>query len=276
MRYFRLTLAALAMIAVALFFALVTMRVALHGGEVPVPNFAGMSISEASTAALHNGLDLNIENKFYSTVVPAGRILSQSPSPGSTVRHKWKVHVTVSLGPQQVEIPDVVGQPQRDATMSIRRKSLDLGTIAHIGAPGDPDIVLAQTPPPNAGVDRPRVSLLLSGAGDAATTAFVLPSFVGMTYGAANRAASAAGLRVTYIADTPPPPAPTPTAPTDPSAPPTPAPVVVASSPSGPVTAQKPESGHRIAKGETVRLTFGHLSVSTPAPSASPSPTATH
>ena len=29
-------------------------------------------------------------------------------------------------------------------------------------------------------------------------------------------------------------------------------------SPAGPVTAQKPESGYRITRGDTVRLTFGH------------------
>ena len=190
-RYFQIILGALAMIFVALFSAALTLRIALHGGEVSVPSFAGMSISEASDAALHNHLDLKIDNKFYSTVVPAGRILSQAPAAGSRVRKKWQVRVTVSLGPQQVSIPDVVGQPQRDAAMNIRRMSLDLGAVAHIGAPGDPDIVLAQTPPPNAGVDRPQVSLLLSEASDTATGSYVMPSFVGMSYSAATHAATA-------------------------------------------------------------------------------------
>lgn len=281
-RYFQLILGGLAMLAVAMLAAAITLRLALHGGEVAVPNFSGMSLSEASTAALHQRLDLKVDNKFYSTVVPAGRIISQAPTPGSRVRKKWQVRVTVSLGPQQVSIPDVVGQPQRDASMNIRRMSLDLGTIAHIGAPGDPDIVLAQTPPPNAGVDRPQVSLLLSEAGDAATSAFVMPSFIGMSYSAANHAAAAMGLRVTFIADTPPAPqpvvppiapAPTPppaqgstTAAADATA--TSAPVRVAS-PSGPVMAQKPEAGHRFSKGDTVRITFGHTST-TPQTTATP------
>ncbi len=270
------------MAAVALLSAALTMRIALHGGEVAVPDFAGMSIAEASQVALNKRLDLTIENKFYSTVVPAGRILSQAPAPGSRVRKKWQVRVTASLGPQQVEIPDVVGQPQREATMNIRRKSLDLGTVAHIGAPGDPDIVLSQTPPPNAGVDRPRVSLLLSESNDAATAAFVMPSFIGMGLSAANHAASAAGLRTVWASDTPP------------AAPEPPqgahigpdgvmvdangaaiAIPVAQAGPSGPVTAQKPESGHRVMKGDTVRLIFGRQSTSSAAittPAASPKP----
>lgn len=265
MRYFRLTLAALAMLAVALLSAGITMRIALHGGEVTVPNFSGMGISDASSAALHNGLDLSIENKFYSTVVPAGRILSQAPAAGSRVRKKWPVRVTVSLGPQQVDIPDVVGQQQREATMNIRRMSLDLGTLAHLDAPGDPDIVLAQTPPPNAGVERPRVSLLLSTSNDTASGSFVMPSFVGLSWSAANHAAAALGLRTSWIGDTPPPAVPPPGATAGPNGtyvdasgntvPLTP---VVPASPSGPVTAQRPDAGHRANRGDTVRLTFGH------------------
>jgi beta-lactam-binding protein with PASTA domain len=275
MKYFKITLGALAMIAVALLSAAITLRVALHGGEVTVPSFAGQSLSEASTSALRNNLDLRIDNKFYSTVVPAGRIISQAPSAGSRVRKKWQVRVTVSLGPQQVSIPDVVGEPQRDAAMNIRRKSLDLGTVSHIGAPGDPDIVLAQTPPPNAGVDRPQVSLLLSETTDTATSSFVMPSFIGMSYAAANHAASALGLRLTYLADTPPPtpqpaaPTPATASPTDPAAPVVP---VHIAAPGGPVTAQKPESGHRVSKGDTVRITFGHVSTTAPTPAQSATP----
>ncbi len=257
-RYFQFALTALSMIAVMLLFAALTLRIALHGHELAVPNFSGMTAAEASDAALRSGLDLTIENKFYSTTVPAGRMLSQAPAAGSRVRRGWQVRVTESLGPQQVTIPDVAGEPLHQAAMDIRRMSLDLGTMAHIDAPGDPDIVLAQTPPPNAGVDQPRVSLLLSSTARGASSAFVLPSFAGLSYSAASKAAAALGLRVWYISDTPAP---------APAAPQTvqlggiavvvpPAPVVVPP-PVGPVTGQKPESGYRANKGDAVRLIFG-------------------
>jgi len=283
MKLFRLVLSTLAMLFVMFLSAAITLRIALHGHEVSVPNFSGMTVSEASTAALKAGLDLNIENKFYSTTVPAGRMLSQAPAPGSKVRHGWQVRVTESLGPQQVTIPDVAGQTEREASLNIRRDSLDLGTLAHIDAPGDPDIVLAQTPPPNAGVDQPRVSLLLSSTASGGANAMVMPSFLGMTYGAANHAAAALGLRVTFLSDTPapapaaaatPPPAYTTNAAgvkvdangqaiSFPAGQPPPAAPVVPSSPAGPVTAQKPDSGYRVTKGDTIRLTFGHLAAAT-------------
>jgi beta-lactam-binding protein with PASTA domain len=265
-RFFKITLTVLAMLLTMLLSAAITLRIALHGHEVTIPDFAGLSVNEASAAALKTGVDLNIENRFYSTTVPAGRILSQAPAAGSTVRHGWQVRVTESLGPQQVTIPDVVGQPVREASLRLRQMSLDLGTLAHIDAPGDPDVVLAQTPPPNAGVDQPRVNLLLSSTSDSAS-AFVLPSFVGLSYAAANRLATNLGLRITVPGESAQPI----------SAPPGAAPLVQPPPPAPPtgiVASQSPESGFRASRGDTVKLTLSHPAA--PAPVASISTPAQH
>src|ERR1700761_4098459 len=101
----RLFSGALLMLIVFVLFAGLALRLALHAREVAIPDLAGLTVAQASEAALHNGLDLNIESKFYSRTVPAGRILSQAPAAGSRVRKGWQVRVTESLGPQQVTIP---------------------------------------------------------------------------------------------------------------------------------------------------------------------------
>ena len=247
-RYFRIALTALAMLAVMLVSAAITLRIALHGHEVTIPDFAGLTVAEASNAALKTGVDLNIENKFYSTTIPAGRILSQAPATGSRVRHGWQVRVTESLGPQQVTIPDVVGEPVQQASMNIRKMQLDLGTLAHIDAPGDSDMTLAQTPLPNAGVDQPRVDLLLSSSANA-STAFVTPSFLAMSFDTANHAAMALGLRVSVAGDVP--------------AVPVAGMPMVPAVPSGVVIAQSPESGFRSRKGDVLRLTLAHAAGAT-------------
>ncbi len=235
-------LTGLAMVAVMLVSAAITLRIALHVREVMVPDFSGMTLAEAGQAAVHAGVDLNVENSFYSTTVPAGRVLSQAPQPDSSVRHGWQVRVTVSLGPQQVTIPNVVGEPLRDAAMDLRRKSLDLGTQAHLQAPGDPDMVLAQTPPPNAGVDQPRVNLLLSAPSEGANGGFVMPSFVGLSSSAAIRAASEVGLAVYGVGE-------------------------------GPVvTSQSPQAGFRATRGATVRVTLSGGAAPTAAPAAPSAP----
>ncbi len=257
-RFFRVALLGLEMLAVMLLAAAVTLRVALHGHEVTIPDFAGMTVAEASQAALRTGVGLNLESRFYSTTEPAGRILSQTPAAGTTVRHGWQVRVTESLGPQQVTIPDVVGEPVQEASMNLRRTHLDLGTLAHIGAPGDPEMTLAQTPQPNAGVDQPVVNLLLSSI-ENTTQAFVMPSFAGMKDGAAREWAAGLGLKVVTIA------------PASAGA------MAVLGqttgggvpfgtvAPDALVTAQWPESGFKATAGDVVRLTV-QMPAATPAP----------
>ncbi|HTD97353.1 MAG TPA: PASTA domain-containing protein, partial [Edaphobacter sp.] len=202
-RFFNLVLGALAMLVVALTSAFITMRLAIHGREVAVPNLAGLTLPEAGRKASSLGLNLNLENRFYSTDTPAGHVLAQYPAPGIKVRREWAVRITESLGTQQVSIPNVVGQSERTASINIRRLSLDLGAVAHFPNPGEPGVVLAQTPNPNAtGVDRPRVSLLLTDPEPAQTsTAFIMPSLAGLTLSGAAARTAAVGLHIVSAED---------------------------------------------------------------------------
>src|ERR1700679_1866591 len=193
-RAFNLVLGTLAMLAVALFSAFISMRLAIHGREVTVPNLAGLTIADASRQASSLGLSVNLENRFYSPNIPPGHVLAQSPVPRSSVRREWAVRITESLGPQQVAIPNVIGQTERAASINVRRLGLELGVISHIPSPGESGIVLAQTPGPNiAPAESPRVSLLVSipeeveaPASPTAPSGFVMPSLAGLTLPAAS------------------------------------------------------------------------------------------
>ena len=248
-RFFHVVLGALAMLAVALFSAFITMRLAIHGREVKVPNLAGLSLSDASKKASSMGLRLNLENRFYSADIAPGTVLAQSPAAGTTVRREWAVRVTESLGPQQVAIPDVMGQSERAASVNVRRLSLDLGTVAHLAAAGEAGMVLAQTPNANAvGVDRPRVSVLLSAAEEAQTEGFVMPSLVGLTLAGAAARASAVGLHVVSAEEV---------AVLAAGAAVETAPAAVGTA-TGVVVAQTPLAGHRVAKGDAVRISLSY------------------
>jgi beta-lactam-binding protein with PASTA domain len=270
-RFFNVVLGALAMLVVALLSAFITMRLAIHGREVKVPNLTGLTLADASKQTRSLGLILTLENRFYSPNTPPGRILAQSPAPGVTVRRQWAVRVTESLGAQQVAIPDVLGQSERTASINIRRLGLELGAVARVAAPGEPGVVIAQTPAPNsAGVDRPRVSLLLSEPAQAESPdAFVMPSLAGLTLAGAAARAYAAGLRIVSAEDlNTPTPAPAATnASASPAATPgspstSPAPTASTASPAaqsvsiGTVIAQTPPVGHRVVKGDPVHITL--------------------
>lgn len=216
-RFFRLALTLMGLLLVAMLSAITTMHFAIHGAEVKVPDLKGLTLTEASHRALDYGLNLSVDNRFYSADVPADHVIAQSPQPGAVVRREWRVRVTQSLGPQRVSIPDVIGQPERVATLQIRRLGLDLGTIGHLPyAAAAPGTVIAQNPPPDAaGVERPIVSLLLADTPPPAADAVVMPDFTGQLAGGASAAILRSGLKLAPInfvdvainADDPKPPA---------------------------------------------------------------------
>ena len=201
--FFRFVLLALVLLVVALVSALTTMRFAIHVREVAVSNLVGMTPAEARRNVEANGLRLEIERQYYSSDVPEGKILSQVPPANARVRRGWTVRVAQSLGPQRVTVPSVTGDSERAAEFNIRRRALDLGSVAQMQMPGTPaDQVLAQNPPANAsGIAAPKISLLV--AQPAQPQAFVMPNFVGQPLGSVRLILQDAGLRVGNVSVSP-------------------------------------------------------------------------
>ncbi len=199
--FFRHALQALILLMVALVSALLAMRSAIHGREVAVPDLVGKTPVEARRLAEANGFQFEVERQYYSPKVPEGRILSQLPPAGTQIRRGWQLRVAQSLGPQRVEIPNVLSQSQRAAELNIRRRGLDVGAVAQIQLPGaQADQVIAQDPTPSAGsISVPKISLLASEP--PAPQAFVMPSLVGQTLGNVTAILKDAGLKVGTVAE---------------------------------------------------------------------------
>jgi len=186
--FFRFAALGLILIVVAMLSGLTAMRFAIHGQEVAVPPLIGLTPSEAERAISASGLEMSIERQYYSAQVPEGRIISQLPLPGIKVRRGWQVRVAQSLGPTRVAVPDVTGQSEHAAELNIRRRGLDIASLAQVEAPGIPaDQVLAQNPTANASeLVTPKINLLVSSAPE--SQAYVMPSFVGQLLGNASSA----------------------------------------------------------------------------------------
>lgn len=245
--FFRLVLIGLVLLVVALVSALTAMRFAIHGREVTVPNLVGKTPGEANRMAEGSGLPVVVERQFYSANVPEGKILSQVPEAGVRVRRGWQVRVAESLGPQRVEIPNVLGQSDRAAEINIRRRGLDVAAVAQIQIPGaPPDQVVAQSPLPNAsGVSAPKISLLVTDSPPAA--AFVMPSFVGQPLGSVTPALQDAGMQLGNVTSA----AQLPVA--EPAAPAIPLPVVQPS-PASIIVSQNPAAGQKVLTGTSVNF----------------------
>lgn len=184
--------------------ALLAMRFAIHGRELRVPKFIGMTPSEAERRANTDGLVLSIENHFYSADVPQGYIVSQLPAPDTKVRRGWKVRLAESLGPQRAAIPNVVGDSERTAELNITRRGLEVGTIATMHFPGaQPATVIAQSPPGDTrNAISPKIGLIMSPAEN--SQSYLMPNFVGQPLAEAATAVKQAGFtlgRVDFVQD---------------------------------------------------------------------------
>lgn len=103
----------------------------LSGGNVVgVPQVLGWSYAEASAALKDNGYEVAKEESF-STDVPAGNVISQSPEAGTDLAKGNVVTLRVSLGAEitKVRVPNVVGKDQATAIEELMAAGLQPGKV---------------------------------------------------------------------------------------------------------------------------------------------------
>ncbi len=87
----------------------VTITVGTGPSSVPVPQLYGNTPEQAESVLRGAGLELGTQSRDYNGDVAEGSIFMQSPSGGENVEPGSAVDVTVSLGPEQIEVPEVYG-----------------------------------------------------------------------------------------------------------------------------------------------------------------------
>lgn len=160
--------------------ALTSMRLALTGREVTVPDVTGLDPAAASQVLTAQHLTLEVEGERYDLRVEAGKILAQDPPGGTLIKRDRKVKVTTSLGSKVIAIPDLRGAAARKAQITLRQQGLKLGNLSYIHSPEARESqVISQEPLPEADrVRDDRVHLLVSRG--PAEPAYVMPDLVGM------------------------------------------------------------------------------------------------
>lgn len=132
--------------------------------------------ADAIRLVIRAGLTPEI-NRISDASKPIGTVILQSPEYGAAMRKGETVLLTISTGPEEQKIPDVVGQTVENARKELDRLGFILLALPERSLSTLPwDTVLSQNPPaeqlmPNGTV----VQVVLSGGSVA------LPDFVGMT-----------------------------------------------------------------------------------------------
>jgi eukaryotic-like serine/threonine-protein kinase len=107
----------------------VTITVGTGPSSVPVPRLYGRTPAQAESVLQGAGLTLGAQSRDYSSEVAEGSIFFQNPSVGANVEPGTAVDVTVSLGPEQVEVPEVYGLSLAAARAALSNAGLDSTAI---------------------------------------------------------------------------------------------------------------------------------------------------
>jgi serine/threonine-protein kinase len=107
----------------------VTITVGTGPSSVPVPRLYGRTPAQAESVLQGAGLTLGAQSRDYSSDIAEGSIFFQNPSGGANVEPGTAVDVTVSLGPEQVEVPEVYGLSVAEARAALSNVGLNSTTF---------------------------------------------------------------------------------------------------------------------------------------------------
>ncbi|OFI38348.1 protein kinase [Arthrobacter sp. SW1] len=93
---------------------------------IPVPDVRGMDQATASKAISDAGLTVKVAPEgVFNKKVPAGAVLSQSPSDG-TLNRGGVVTLTLSKGPRMVEVPNFIGKQAKQAERELKKLGFEV------------------------------------------------------------------------------------------------------------------------------------------------------
>jgi len=104
----------------------------MHGKELQVPDFSGMSILEVDSAGYYEQFDFFVIDSLYDDDNKKGAIVMQDPLPDSKVKKGRNIYVTiVATMPETVIIPDLKDLTLRQAVNILESHKLKVGKLIY-------------------------------------------------------------------------------------------------------------------------------------------------
>ena len=130
--------------------------------QVLVPSLMNMTVAEAQNKLDGTGLKLVVKSEEYSSQVPEGNIISQTPSSGSNLNKGDSVEVIVSKGTSKVPVPNVIGLKLTQAEKLLNDNGLLLGNVKYEYNSAAEGTVLSQSLVGGSSDEGQKVSLVVS------------------------------------------------------------------------------------------------------------------
>lgn len=150
----------------------------VRSGVTKVPELRGLTEQEAIELLVDQGLEVRRSTQgAFDNQLDAGRVLRQKPSPGGLVKKDSPVEITLSMGREQLRMPDLVSQAVTSAQLALSGLGLENPQIAAVFAGGPAGVVVGQDPVGGQLADRSRPSRLLVSQ-ESPQDAYVMPDVV--------------------------------------------------------------------------------------------------
>lgn len=164
-----------------------------RGGTVIVPDFRGKHIVEVMKTK-PTGLEVVRRDEKFDDRYAKDHVIAQFPEPGTVVKPGKQVLLSISLGLQKVNVPELIGSSLREVDVALMNAQLAVGDRAYIFSDKiTPDRVVGQSPLPSEeyGVNKD-VDLLISLG--RRPEVLVLPNLAGVSLEEAKNRLKAWGL----------------------------------------------------------------------------------
>jgi eukaryotic-like serine/threonine-protein kinase len=112
--------------------------------EVEVPDVVGESLASAADLLDAVNLSFRLEQTTHDTV-PSGHVISQNPPAGRRVKIDRVIDLVVSTGPELVEVINVVGRMEREATLALKELGFEV-EVQERHSDEPPGMVIGQNP----------------------------------------------------------------------------------------------------------------------------------
>ena len=117
------------MIGVKIFLGVVTR----HGDQSSVPDFTGMTVTEAASAARRAGMRTEVVDSIYVKRMHRGCVVRQEPKAGSTVKEGRRIRLVINaVKPKNIPMPNLVGYSLRSASAALSSQGLELGKLIYV------------------------------------------------------------------------------------------------------------------------------------------------
>jgi serine/threonine-protein kinase len=226
----------------------ITLTVSDGPGTKAVPDVVGQTRKKAVKELEDAGFKVD-ERRETSDSVKDNRVISTAPDAATPIEVGSTVTIVVSSGPEQVAVPNVVGQTSDSARSTLEGAGFVVGVREQEDQARDPGTVLAQTPAAGTEADK-GATVSITVAKEPAQVA--VPDVTGSSQTDASNALIDAGFKPSVTTRE-----------------------VTDKAEDGIVLRQSPSGGGQAKRGSTVTITVGQYVAPTPPPTTPPPTTPT-